>query len=38
MKNGNVYENQYCWVIEIKDGLVCAIREYMDSAYIQTIV
>lgn len=38
MRNGNTYDNQYCWVIEIKEGLVCAIREYMDSAYVQSIV
>jgi hypothetical protein len=38
MKNGNTYDNLYCWVIEVKDGLIFAIREYMDSAYIQSIV
>jgi uncharacterized protein len=38
MKNGNTYDNLYCWVIEVKDDLVYAIREYMDSAYIQSIV
>jgi ketosteroid isomerase-like protein len=38
MKNGNTYDNLYCWVIEVKDDLIYAIREYMDSAYIQSIV
>jgi ketosteroid isomerase-like protein len=38
MKNGNTYDNLYCWVIEVRDGLIYAIREYMDSAYIQSIV
>lgn len=38
LRNGNVYDNQYCWVIEIKDGLVYAIREYMDSAYVNSVV
>jgi ketosteroid isomerase-like protein len=38
MKNGNTYDNLYCWVIEIKDDLIYALREYMDSAYIQSIV
>ena len=38
MKNGNTYDNLYCWVIEIKDDKIFAIREYMDSAYIQSIV
>ena len=38
MKNGNTYDNLYCWVIEVKDDLIYAIREYMDSAYIQSVV
>ena len=38
MKNGNTYDNLYCWVIEVRDGLIYALREYMDSAYIQSIV
>ena len=38
MKNGNTYDNLYCWVVEVRDGLVYALREYMDSAYIQSIV
>lgn len=38
MKNGNTYDNLYCWVIEVKEDLIYAIREYMDSAYVQSIV
>jgi hypothetical protein len=38
MKNGNTYDNLYCWVIELRDDSIYAIREYMDSAYIQSIV
>lgn len=38
MKNGNTYDNLYCWVIEVRDDSIYAIREYMDSAYIQSIV
>jgi ketosteroid isomerase-like protein len=37
LRNGNVYDNQYCWVIEIRDGLVFAIREYMDSQYVNSV-
>lgn len=37
-KNGRTYDNLYCWVIEIKDGLVYAIREYMDSQYVNSVV
>lgn len=38
MRNGKAYDNLYCWVIEVKDDLIYAIREYMDSAYVQSIV
>ena len=38
LANGNVYDNLYCWVIEIKDDLIYAIREYMDSAYVNSVV
>ncbi|MES2625961.1 MAG: nuclear transport factor 2 family protein [Pseudomonadota bacterium] len=38
LRNGNTYNNQYCWVIEIKDGLVWKIREYMDSHYVMSVV
>ena len=38
MKNGNFYDNQYCWVIEVKDDLIYRIHEYMDSLYVSSIV
>lgn len=38
LSNGNTYDNLYCWVIEVKDDLIYAIREYMDSAYINSVV
>lgn len=38
LKNGKDYNNVYCWVIEIKDGLIYAIREYMDSYHVSTLV
>ncbi len=38
LSNGNTYDNLYCWVIEIKDGLIHAIREYMDSQYVNSVV
>ena len=37
LKNGKTYDNHYAWLVEIKDGKIFAIREYMDTAYIQTI-
>ena len=38
LRNGNIYDNLYCWVIEVKDGLIYAIREYMDSQYVNSVV
>jgi ketosteroid isomerase-like protein len=37
MKNGTHYDNRYCWVVEVKDGKVFAVREYMDSYYVSTL-
>lgn len=30
---GKRYDNEYCWVFEIADGRIDAMREYMDSLY-----
>ena len=38
LKNGKDYNNVYCWVIELKDGKIFAIREYMDSYHVSTLV
>ena len=37
MKNGTDYQNLYCWMVEVKDGKIFAIREYMDSFYVSTL-
>jgi ketosteroid isomerase-like protein len=34
LADGRVYENRYAWAIELRDGKVFAIREYMDSHYV----
>ena len=34
LSKGKPYHNRYAWVIEIRDGKVFALREYMDTAYI----
>jgi ketosteroid isomerase-like protein len=34
LADGRTYENRYAWAIEIRDGRVFAIREYMDSFYV----
>ncbi|WP_051581631.1 nuclear transport factor 2 family protein [Pseudonocardia acaciae] len=30
--NGNAYSNDYCFVFELRDGLIRRVREYMDTA------
>jgi ketosteroid isomerase-like protein len=34
LSNGKDYHNRYAWIIEIRDGKIFALREYMDTAYI----
>lgn len=36
-RNGRTYDNRYAWIVEIRDDMIFAIREYMDTAYIQSI-
>ena len=38
LTNGNHYHNRYAWVITIRDGKVCNLREHMDTAYIMNVV
>ena len=33
LAKGKIYENKYHWKLEIRDGKIQAIREYMDSLY-----
>ncbi len=35
--DGRPYDNQYCWALEIKDGKIHRLREYMDSLYISKL-
>jgi ketosteroid isomerase-like protein len=32
LANGNQYVNEYCFVFELRDGLIRQVREYMDTA------
>jgi ketosteroid isomerase-like protein len=32
LANGNAYANDYCFVFEVQGGLICRVREYMDTA------
>jgi uncharacterized protein len=36
-RNGKPYDNRYAWMVEIKDEMILTIREYMDTAYIQSV-
>lgn len=37
LADGRPYDNRYAWAIEIKDGKIFAIREYMDSLYVSKL-
>jgi uncharacterized protein len=32
LANGNAYRNDYCFVFQLRDGLIRRVREYMDTA------
>ena len=32
LAGGNQYTNDYCFVFELRDGLIHRVREYMDTA------
>lgn len=34
LSDGREYANLYAWAVEVRDGKVAAIREYMDSHYV----
>jgi len=36
-RNGRDYDNRYAWIVEIRDDMIFAIREYMDTAYIASV-
>ncbi len=38
LRNGRPYRNRYAWIIEMNDGLVGHVQEYMDTAYVRTVV
>jgi uncharacterized protein len=37
LRNGRPYRNRYAWIIEMRDGLVGNVHEYMDTAYVRTV-
>jgi ketosteroid isomerase-like protein len=38
LKNGKKYHNRYVFMIEIKDDKIFALREYMDSYHVSTLM
>ena len=38
LKSGKPYNNNYSWMIEIDGGKIRALREYMDSYYVSTLM
>jgi uncharacterized protein len=38
LRNGHHYRNRYAWIIEMNDGLVGHVSEYMDTAYVRSVV
>jgi hypothetical protein len=37
LRDGRAYNNRYAWSIDVRDGKIFAIREYMDSNYVATL-
>jgi ketosteroid isomerase-like protein len=38
LKGGKPYKNSYSWMIEVEAGKIKALREYMDSYYVSTLM
>lgn len=38
LKSGKAYNNRYCFVIEMKDGKMTEVREYLDSALAESVL
>ncbi len=34
LRNGATYDNRYCWILEIADGRIHRLKEYMDGGYV----
>ncbi len=38
LKDGKKYDNKYCWILEVVNGKVLKVREYMDGGYVSTLM
>ncbi len=34
LKNGATYDSHYCWILQIIDGRISTLKEYMDGGYV----
>jgi hypothetical protein len=37
-KKGDIYENEYCWVIQMRDGKMARLVEYADTDSMQSVL
>src|SRR5262249_1882892 len=37
LKNGRIYNQEYHTLITIRDGKICAVREYLDTAHVMAV-
>lgn len=37
LTNGNVYQQEYHFLIELRDGKICAVREYLDTQHAHAV-
>jgi ketosteroid isomerase-like protein len=37
LKNGNIYDQRYHFLIEFRDGKICAVREYLDTQHAHSV-
>lgn len=37
LKNGRVYNQEYHFVLELRDGKICSVREYLDTQHVMEV-
>lgn len=37
-KNGMVFSNTYCWIVEFKEKIIIRVRAYVDSTLVQRLI
>lgn len=36
--NGMRFDNRYCWILRLQDGVIVEVRAYLDSALVQKLI